>query len=127
MNWKTFDNFEWNEIGDVTLIMKNPKRKKELVVRMDSLHYDTLGLERCRKDLIRRYSGEELEKEARAYWERLKQSYADSERKGIVHIIRINNIEWRVWHLARAKFTNVHSFVFTYEIYNDWRKLIKYF
>lgn len=121
MNWKTFDNFEWDETGDVILIMKNPKCKKELVVRMDSLYYYTVGLEKCRKDMIRRYSGEELEKEAQAYWERLKQSYVDSERKGEIHIVRINDDEWESWQLVRAKFANVKSFVFTDEIYDDWK------
>lgn len=39
MNWIKIEYFKFDKTGDVLVIMNNPKRKNELIVRNDAIHY----------------------------------------------------------------------------------------
>ena len=93
MNWIDIKDFKFDRTGEVILIMSNPKKKNEMVVREDCLSYSVYE---------------------KANW------WTENALKGNVHIEEIDDKKIKYWTFSRASLKNVKAIVFKKDLLNDY-------
>lgn len=108
MNWISVNNIDFNAISEkykhynyieVLLIMKNPKKKSETVLRMDHLY-------RSKFDPHFSYEVEKVQ-------------------NGDCLLEKSNNGDEYIWQMSRTAFKNVYAITFADEVIEEATKFLK--